>query len=344
MADRRPSYDTNRTKLKDVIPLSGPFGMYIEPTRNCELKCFYCMHATRGDPSGELAKTGFKMAHMEMDAYKKIVKDIMSFPTTPKRITFSGLGEPLMNPRLCEMIQFLRSAGFKERCDVLTNAVSLTSAQADELVSSGVNRIQISVQGLTGEAYKKVAGVYVDIERYIKAISYLYKRKGECEIFIKIIDSNLEKPSDEALFYEMFEPVCDSIHIEHLVVMEHQMGDLGGKVDRSLNLNREPFVPREVCGIMFYFLQVNVDGDVYPCSTPGLPTAFSLGNVKEKTLSEIWNGHKRNRLLRGNLVNGYRAFPPCRECSSVVCITDPAEYLDDCREEMLMKIPEIVEL
>jgi radical SAM protein with 4Fe4S-binding SPASM domain len=174
----------------------------------------------------------------------------------------------------------------------------------------------------------------------VENIEYLYKHKKNTEIYIKIIDANLKDESEKELFFKMFSPICDTIHVEHLVVMEKQMGDHGGKTDRTLNLNNEPFEPRDVCGIMFYFLQVNIDGDTYPCSTPGLPTSFSMGNVKEKTLQEIWNDNKRNEMLRANLINGYRSFSACSECSSVICITDPAEYLDDCREEMLARLPE----
>ena len=339
MAIKKPSYDTNRTNLRDVIPLSSPFGMYIEPTRACDLRCFFCMHATRGNPDGAMSEEGFKIAHLDMGLYHKIVDELMIFETPPKRVTFSGLGEPLMNPRLGEMARYLRSAGFTGRNDIITNAVSLTPNLSDELIGSGINRIQISVQGLTGEKYKEVTGVHVDMNKYIENITYLYTHKKNMEIYIKIIDANLKDTSEEKLFFDMFGNICDIANIEHLVVMEHQMGDHGGKVDRSLNLNGEPFEPREVCGIMFYFLQVNIDGDTYPCSTPGLPVSFSMGNAKEMTLQEIWNGTKRNQLMRNNLIKGYRSFPACRECSSVVCITDPAEYLDDCREEILALIP-----
>ena len=340
MAEVKPSYDTNRTNLREVIPLSGPFGMYIEPTRVCNLKCYYCMHATRGNKDGALAKTGFKIQHIEMTLYDKIINEIMAFPNQPKRVTFSGLGEPLMNPKLGEMARRLRNVGFTGRNDIITNGVALTPALSDELVSSGINRILISVQGLSSEAYNEIADVHLDFGRYIENISYMYKHKKNTEIFIKIIDANLRDESEKEQFFDFFGSICDTIFIEHLVVMEHQMGDHDGKADRSLNLNSEPFEPCDVCGIMFYFLQTNVDGDTFPCSTPGLPVYFSMGNVNNNTLREIWDGQIRNRMLRGNLSNGYRSFPACRECSSVVCITNPAERLDDCRYEILERFPE----
>ncbi|MDR1206327.1 MAG: radical SAM protein [Peptococcaceae bacterium] len=340
MAQIKPSYDIKRTNLRDVIPLSGPFGMYVEPTRCCNLKCFYCMHSTRDDANGEFAKTGFSIAHLDMALWDKIVDGVMCFPEQPKRITFSGLGEPLMNPNLGEMARRLRKAGFSGRNDIITNAVALTPKLADELIDSGINRIQISVQGLTSGRYREIAGTPVDMERYINHIRYLYEHRKSTEVFIKIIDANLQNQSERETFFEKFGSICDAIYVEHLVVMEKQMGDHGGKADRSLNMNGEPFAYREVCGVMYYFLQVNIDGDTFPCSTPGLPGSFSMGNLHTQDLSEIWNGNKRGELLRANLLSGYRTFAPCAECSSVVCITDPAEWLDDCREEMLTRFQE----
>ena len=54
MAEIKPSYDTKRQKLSEIIPLDSPLSMYIEPTRTCNFKCFYCMHSTRGEKGGVL--------------------------------------------------------------------------------------------------------------------------------------------------------------------------------------------------------------------------------------------------------------------------------------------------
>jgi radical SAM protein with 4Fe4S-binding SPASM domain len=298
------------------------------------------MHSTRGVPDGVLAQTGIPLKHMDIDLFDKIVHDIMEFPEQPKRITFSGLGEPLMNPRLGEMARRLRQAGYTGRNDIITNGVTITPSLADELAESGINRIQISVQGLTREANERIAGVPVDVEYYLENLTYLFEHKKSMEIFIKIIDANLNDKAEEEQFYKMFSSVCDTIFVEHLIIMERQMGDHNGRVNPLLNFNCEPFEPREVCGVMFYILQITIDGNIYPCPTPGLPGNFSLGNVKEKSLRMIWNGSRRTQLLRVNLKNGYSTFQPCRECSGVVCITDQAEWLDDCRDEILARLPE----
>ena len=40
MAEVKPSYDTKRQRLSEVIPLDSPLSMYVEPTRTCNFKCF----------------------------------------------------------------------------------------------------------------------------------------------------------------------------------------------------------------------------------------------------------------------------------------------------------------
>lgn len=339
MAEVKSSVDKNRTILRDAVPLNSPLSMYIEPTRICNFKCFYCMHSTRGEETGALAKTGFKLEHMDIEFFAKLVKEIMEFPTIPKRVCFSGLGEPLTNKQLPDMIRMLRKAGFEGRIDVISNGSLLTPEMSDALVSAGISRIQISIQGLSTEKYKEICGVSMDIEKLKSNIRYFYEHKGNATIYVKIIDSILENKEDEKMFFDMFGDICDTIYIEHLVIMEQQMGDHGREVDTTRNLMGEIVEKRFVCGVMFYFLQVNIDGETFPCSTPGLPNSFSMGCAKEKTLLEIWNDRKRNGLIRKNLKDGYASIPTCALCSSCIAVADDSEYLDDCREEILERFP-----
>lgn len=340
MAEVKPSYDTRRQKLSEIIPLDGPLGMYVEPTRVCNFKCFYCMHGTRGQTGGVLEKTGFCLAHMDMTLYKKVVAEILAFPKAVKRVCFSGLGEPLTNPRLPEMIRMLRRAGFAGRVDVISNGSLLTHELSDALIAAGLNRLQISIQGLSREAYQENCGVAVDVDGLRRELAYFHERaRGtEASLFVKIIDVMVKTEADRERFFKMFSDRCDTIFVEHLVIMEQQMGDHGGRADHSRNLNGEYVEEREVCGVMFYFLQVNIDGETFPCSTPGLPNSFSMGCARDRTLQEIWNGKRRHGLMCKNLRDGYASIPACSECSSCVCIADQAEYLDDCREELLARL------
>ena len=79
MAEVKSSVDKNRTVLREAVPLDSPLSMYIEPTRVCNFKCFYCMHSTRGKSGGALEQTGFRLEHMDMEFFCKACRRYYEF-------------------------------------------------------------------------------------------------------------------------------------------------------------------------------------------------------------------------------------------------------------------------
>lgn len=338
MAEIKCSYDTNRKRLGDIVPLASPLSMYIEPTKKCNFKCFYCMHSTRDREDGEFARTGYECADIDPGFYSKIVRDIMNFPEQPKRICFSGLGDPLMNRRLPEMVKELRDAGFSERIDVITNGYALTNEMADALTEAGISRVQISIQGLDTADYLENCGVAVDFEKLVGQIQYLHEHKGDSVVYIKIIDAMLTDERKKEAFFRIFSPFCDQIFIEHLIVMEQQMGDHGNRVDGTRNLNNEEFVARDICPVSFYHMQVSCEGHTFPCPVPGMPSRFSMGNAKEKTLREIWESDRRKNFLKIQLRKERYSIDPCGSCVACAAVMDENENLDDVSEKILEKM------
>ncbi|MBU3176435.1 radical SAM protein [Clostridium estertheticum] len=329
-AELKPYYDTDRKKLADIIPLSHPFTVYIEQTRVCNFKCFYCIHSTRDILGGEFEKLGHTIKHMEFKMYEEIIKQLSEFPTGIKRIVFSGLGEPLMNPRLPEMVKLAVEAQIADRVEVITNGVLLTPKVSDKLIEAGITNINVSIQGISADQYKKTCGTSIDFDRFISNLTYLYNHRKDTQIYIKAIDATLKSKEDEQLFFEIFGSISDRIYIEHLIVMQQQMDELKGIVDGTKNFyNEELDVNRKVCAQAFYFLQVGCDYDTFPCPNPGLPKSLSMGNMKENTLLEIWNGAKRKKLLRTMLEFNKDSIPECNSCKTFNCINNPLENLDE---------------
>ncbi|OGV49402.1 MAG: radical SAM protein [Lentisphaerae bacterium GWF2_52_8] len=331
----KPSYDTKRRRLAEIVPLKGPFTIFIEPTRCCNFKCFFCMHATRGNPDGVLAKSGYEMKHMDFEFYEKLLAQLAEFPEHPKRIVFSGLGEPLLNPRLPEMIARAKKMELAGRLDILTNASLLTPELTDALIAAGTTRIQVSLEGLDSAKYKEVTGVDVDFDKIYQNLGYLYKHKANCSLFVKIIDSLVEAPGEKERFYKMFGPICDQMFIEHLITLQHPMGDHGGRANNTRNLNNEEVIPRDICPVIFYLLEIDVDGNVFPCPISGLPKHFSMGNMNKNTLLEIWNSSRRKGLLRAQLMRKRSKLPVCCECHACSAVLDENENMDNDAERLL---------
>lgn len=335
-AEIKPYYDTNRKKLADIVPLNHPFTVYIEATRYCNFKCFYCIHSTRDIKDGEFQKLGYGIKHMDFDMYKKVLRQLAELPKGIKRIVFSGLGEPLMNPKLPEMVKLAVDSKITDRVEIITNGLLLKPEISDKLVDAGITNINISIQGISDKQYEDTCGIKVNYKELVKNLTYLYNNKKNTQIYIKTIDSILKHNEEEKRFFDMFGSISDKIYIEHLVTMQQQMENVKSVVDETKNFYGEQVdLNRKVCGQAFYFLQIGCDFDTFPCPVPGVPKSLSMGNIRESSISEIWNGQKRKNLLKIMLKMEKDTIPACKNCTCFNAINNPSENLDSESERLL---------
>lgn len=338
MAIFQPSFDNKRQNIRDIIPLKVPFHIGIEPTRYCNLKCFFCQHSTRGEFDDIFVKKGQELRHMNFDFFKKIIYDIMELPEQPKKIQFVGMGEPILNPELGKMIRHLRSSGFTGRIITYTNGVALTPQIADELVDSGLTSLQISVYGITKEDFETLAEVSIDIDKYIENIRYLFVHKKKLQIRLKTTDDVVTTETKRKLFLNMFNNICDQIFVEHIINIPNQMGRIKVKARNITQYSETLGNCREICPWMFYQSHINIDGDVFFCDILAKPKEYAIGNIRNSSFVAIWNGSARNELLCTGLKYGQNAITQCIDCDDRFSMTAPEEYLDDCREELLVRL------
>ncbi len=136
----KPNFDTNRQRLTDILPLNSPFTIYIEPTRVCNIKCFYCIHSTRDEENSEFKKLNYEKKHMSMGDFEKVLDQLSTFPSNSlKRIVFSGLGEPLANPLLPDFIKMVVDAKIADRIEIITNGLLLNGELSDKLIDVGIS-------------------------------------------------------------------------------------------------------------------------------------------------------------------------------------------------------------
>jgi MoaA/NifB/PqqE/SkfB family radical SAM enzyme len=108
---------------------------------------------------------------MSNDVWHRTLSEIRD---TAWVIQFYFQGEPLLNLDLPQMIREAHEAGLYTI--VSTNAQALTAQLAEQLVQSGLDRIIISMDGLTDESYSayRVGG---SLEKTKEAIRYLQESK-----------------------------------------------------------------------------------------------------------------------------------------------------------------------
>jgi radical SAM protein with 4Fe4S-binding SPASM domain len=89
---------------------------------------------------------------------------------------------------------------------------------------------------------------------------------------------------------------------------------------------------KEVCPFIFMYLHFNWDGPTSPC-TLDWPKKVTIGNTKEQSPKEIWNGQSLRQLQIAMLKGEREKINFCNNCSAPMVCVD--EDLDHVKEKML---------
>ena len=112
--------NTERVKLWDVAPVETPFLVYFDPANPCNLRCKFC-------PTGydDLAAMRENRV-MKWELFASTVDQFKEFPQKIKHVTLCKDGEPLLNKRFADMVEYLRDADIAERIITKTNGLLLS--------------------------------------------------------------------------------------------------------------------------------------------------------------------------------------------------------------------------
>lgn len=149
-----------------------PLFVSVEPASVCQLRCPACPVGLRNleiSSSRDLDRT------MSLEVFRRVLSEIRD---TAWVMQFYFQGEPLLNKDLPQMIREAHDAGLYTI--VSTNAQALTETLAEQLVASGLDRIIISMDGLTDESYSayRIGG---SLDKTKAAIRYLREAKSVCQ-------------------------------------------------------------------------------------------------------------------------------------------------------------------
>lgn len=288
-----------RMILGKALPLEVPLLMQIFPVYGCNFKCEYCLQSLPKDKHGYISEDVF----MNFNVYKKAVNEIASYNKNLKMLRFAGIGEPLLHKQLADMIAYAKEKKVAESVDIVTNGALLTKDLSMDLINSGLDKLRISIQGVTKEKYEEVSNVKIDFEKLVENIKFFYENRRETKVYIKIIDCAISNNEEEKKFFEIFEGICDTIAIEHLTPTVDEIDYNEFSDVNSLNKTQSgnDIIQCSICPQPFYIMQINPDGKVVPCCSMEYPKIF--GNIKDNTVKEIWQGKELNEFRR-ELLNG----------------------------------------
>jgi MoaA/NifB/PqqE/SkfB family radical SAM enzyme len=301
----------NRTKLEEVIPLGTPFVVFLDPSDICNFRCKFC-------PTGNnqlMNKANRPSGLMDFDLYKKIIDDVAEFEKPVKVLRLYKDGEPLLNPKFAEMINYAKKRGCAQQIDTTTNASLLEPERNLEIIDAGLDRINISINGLSDQAYRDFTGRKIQFNKIVENVRHFYEHRGNCMVLIKMVGDNLST-ADHERFFHIFGNISDRIFIEHVAPCWPTFEMMDIEPNTTVGIYGQKISKVEVCPYIFYSLSINSDGKVSLCFLDW-SRKLIVGDVKTESLKDIWKGKILSDYRKMHLLKKRRAHPLCGVCGQL---------------------------
>ncbi|MBF0312896.1 MAG: radical SAM protein [Oligoflexia bacterium] len=309
--------------------LGGPIYVQIEPTTFCNLSCIMCSHSHHSD----LRKKN--LSREEFDTlFDKLYPGI-------KKISFVGIGEPLLNKDLSYFIE--KSSKFKIHTHTTTNGLLIDENNLRALKEAGLKNLNISIDAPEKELYETIRRGG-NFQRLCDNLLLLQKTniQNRCEVVVWFVGTveNISFFPDMVGFVKKFGIKKVVMQVEQSWGQEywkaiHAQNERSKLADFSLIHKKleEAKERGKHCGVQVHYVNIpdksskrackwpwkgfyiSVDGLVTPCCIHGTdPRTLHFGNLLVEELEDILNNIKYKNFRKGLRLE----VPPrfCQDCTS----------------------------
>lgn len=298
--------------VKRPIHFGQPFTLSIEPTTACNLACPEC-------PSG-LKQFTRPTGKLNLELHDKMLQQVHK---SVFYINYYFQGEPFLNPKF---LSFIRQAKqYNIYTATSTNAHFIDQKKAEEIVASGLDRLIISIDGLTQETYQNYR-VNGKLEKVIAASNFLIKTKKQTKSNTPfLIFQLLAVAPNEHEIPEIFQLGkslgIDEVRIKTAQLYDYQNGNpLMPKNEKYARYKQQKdgtyklkYKTGNHCWRMWSGSVLTWDGKVVPCCFDK-DAQNILGSLETASFQEIW-GNTDYQAMRGAILTKRNEIDICKNCS-----------------------------
>lgn len=263
--------------------------VYIEITSVCNLACSFC-------PPTERAKGLIKV-----DQFNKILEEIA--PHT-KYIYLHVKGEPLLHPRIDQLLDAAHEKGFK--VNITTNGTLIRKQWHKLLGKPALRQINFSLHSFDGHEGSE------NREKYLGDILEFVRATREHKTLISYRLWNLQQDHKTDIAARRNRETLDILEKEYDLdyrIEEKVEPGKGLKVGPNVYLNQDhefrwpsllekEDMSKGFCHALRSHAAILVDGTVVPCCLDG-EGVINLGNIHEQKFSDIIESDRANALVDG---------------------------------------------
>ena len=253
---------------------------------------------------------------MSLHVWHRVLSEIRE---TSFVVQFYFQGEPLLNRDLPQMIREAHDAGLFTI--VSTNAQAMSEEMARALVGAGLDRIIVSMDGLTEESYNayRVGG---SLEKCKAALGWLYCQKSKVKSRKPIIELQCLRLKSNEQEWALFEREYKALGADRLVFKSAQLYDYAdghplmptkAKYSRYVKGQDGKYHRRKLgkgCWRVWSGAVVTTTGEVLPCCYDKAHE-HAYGSIMNAGMKELFGNEKAVAFRRAALKETPKI---CKEC------------------------------
>ena len=299
--------------LKRPIHWGRPMAVSIEPTTACNLRCPQC-------PSG-LRQFSRPQGNLKLDVNREILDGLGK---QLQYINYYFQGEPFIHPNFLELVKEARRRNIYVVTS--TNAHFISEQKAEEIISSRLSEIIISIDGMTQETYEKyrVEGHLSKVLEGTKNLIAAKKRLNATNpiVTFQFLVVRYNEDQIDRLHQLAREMEVDRVTLKTVQIYDFENGNdlIPSKEKYSrYRKNREGKYElknrfKNRCWRMWSSCVFTWDGRIVPCCFDK-DAKYQLGELKKATdFQEIWKSAIYQE-FRKKLMQDRQQIDICKNCS-----------------------------
>jgi radical SAM protein with 4Fe4S-binding SPASM domain len=248
---------------------SKPAFLRVEISRLCKVNCLYCYEKKES-------------LFYPYDLYKRLIDSLKDYIFL---VSLYEIGEPLENEKIIDYILYAKSN--KIGTIISTNlSIEKNDTFWENLVISGLDRIVISIDGITPEIYNKYRrqGNLKLVFTNLNKILY-YKRLHASRILVEwqMIDFPWNKGEQEKAKEYALNIGCNEFRVIQEVT----------KI--RMNYKFTDFIRRQNCILTYFTFNVTAYNTVRPC-TKIYNDPMIIGDLNTESFNDVWNGSEISKI------------------------------------------------
>jgi len=293
----------------------SPSFISVEASNYCNLHCPEC-------PVGIQKKQKSDKTTFDIDLYKKLVDELKP---TLQHIILYFQGEPFLHRQLNELISYAHEA--RIYTSTSTNGQFINEETAEKIVLSGLDKLIISLDGITQEAYQsyRIGG---DLQKTLRGIEELVKWKQRLKSATPLLEIQfLVLKTNEHQIKEV-KKIGKKLGVDRVRLKSAQLYDFkdGNALMTSKNKHsrykKNKVGKYEIkgsqsnrCWRLWSGAVVNTKGDILPCCFDK-ESEYSFGNIStSESFYSCWHNEKASD-FRGKILQNRKQFEICRNCTT----------------------------